>query len=194
MIIVIPWAGTVQGDTEDSEKVRVERPKVCPACGYDRLIFWGGRFRFATSKEEDIRLYVRRVKCRDCGETHTLSPDFLFYRRVFLAELIVQALSLRFLENAGIRAVAKHLGISRSTIFRWVKRFAALAESHYRRLSYLYHTHFPGAPPPPVSGNFPSAFLNLARRFFLLQTSQTKQGGSGFASWLSLYSGGYLLS
>ena len=157
-------------------------------------MFWGGRFRFTTDGARDFRLYVRRVKCRGCGKTHTLLPDFLFYRRIFLAELIIQALSLRFLENGSIRAVAKHLGISRSTIFRWVGKFTALAESHYRRLSYLYHTHFPGAPPPPASGNFPSAFLNLAKRFFVLQTNQAKQGGSRFASWLSVAVGGYLLN
>ena len=179
---------------EDGEKVRAERPKACPACGYDRLIFWGGRFRFATDGRRDYRLYVRRIKCRGCSETHTLSPDFLFHRRSFLAELILQALSLRFLDGSSIRAVAKHLGISRSTIFRWAVKFTSNAEGHYRRLSYLYHTHFPGAPPPPPSGSFPSAFLSLAKRFFVLQTSQMKSHRFGFASWLSSYSGGYLLS
>ena len=159
MIIVIPWTGTVQSCAEDNKKVRAGRPKACPACGHGRLVFWGGRFRFATDGRQDYRLYVRRVKCRGCDETHTLLPDFLFYRRIFLAKLIAQALSLRFLENGSVRAVAKRLCISRSTIFRWMKGFAALAESHYRRLSYLYHTHFPGAPPPPGAGNFCSAFL-----------------------------------
>lgn len=193
MIIVIPWAGSVQSYVDAGKEIVVQRPLSCPVCDHHRLIFWSGRFRFATDAKRDFRIFIRRVQCRGCEQTHTLLPNLLFRRRISLAELIVEALKLRFLENRGIRAVAKKLDISRSTISRWADKFAGGAQAHYRRLSYLYHTYFPHAPPPGSVKDFPSALLALAGRLFVLQTSETKQGGFKFASWLSSATGGYLL-
>lgn len=194
MIIVIPWAGSVQSYVDAGKEIVVKRPLSCPVCDHHRLIFWGGRFRFATNEEKDFHLFVRRAKCHGCKETHTLLPAFLFHRHISLAELIVKALKLRFLKGRGIRAVAKKLDMSRSTISRWADKFAGGAQVHYRRLSYLYHTYFPGAPPPGSVKDFPGALLALAGRLFVLQTGETKQGGFKFASWLSSATGGYLLS
>lgn len=194
LIIVIPWDESVESYVEAGKEIDAKRPENCPACKYPRLIFWGGRFRFAMGKERDFRLYVRRVRCRGCEQTHTLLPAFLFRRRIHLAELIVAALKLRFLSDYGVRSTAKELNLSRSAVRRWLGKFAESTPSHYRRFCRLYHTHFPGAPPPASNDNIPAVLLRLAGRLFVLQTNETNASDFMFASWLCAATGGNLLA
>jgi transposase-like protein len=166
LIIVAVWTRSIESYVAAGVSVVVPRPKLCPACGGTKLIFWGRRHRQATDGAHDHVLIVRRVRCANCKRTHTILPAFLFRGRVYLAETILSALDLVLVTGRGIRGAASRLGLRRSTVSRWVKRFGLAAENIRQRLAYLYHTHFPGAPPPPASGDAARRALVLARYLF----------------------------
>lgn len=139
--------------------------------------------------ERSFSLFVRRVRCKGCGKTHTVLPSFLLKNQVHLAELILLALALVFDEGRGSRAVSEKLSVARSTIRRWISRFKQSAESHYRRFLFLKANLIPQSPPLPAAG-YPKATLDLCRDLFL---SAGKDARGRFADWVSLATCGRLL-
>lgn len=183
LTIVTVWTRSIESYVAAGSSVEVARPKHCPACGCEKLIFWGSRRRQATDGTHDRALFVRRVRCGACGRTHTILPAFLFRGRVYLAATIVEALDLVFTQGRGVRGAAGQLGLCRSTLGRWTKSFRSAAESICRRLAYLYHTHFPGAPPPPFGRDAPCRALVLSRYLFAATTGRVADRGE-LAQWL----------
>ena len=54
-------------------------PERCPhpdCQAADSLIRWGTYHRWACTETEAYRLCIQRVRCRLCGRTHSLLPDF----------------------------------------------------------------------------------------------------------------------
>lgn len=165
-------------------EIELKRPKSCPACGNETLIFWGKRERYATGGKQNFHLYVRRVRCKNCLSTHTILPAFLLRGKVYLAERIVRALELVY-DGGGVRSAASKLKVARSTVSRWALQFKSQAEAIYGRFLYLYHTHFPGAPPPAPYACYCRSALSLARRLFIL-ASEKELSACEFSRWLVL--------
>ena len=193
LIIINPWKKSVESYFKAGENIKVKRPDRCPVCGCVHLIFWGKRRRYAIDGKCEFKLFVRRVRCKRCLRVHTILPAFLLYRRVYPAKIIIAALNLTFLNKHGTRGMAAALAVARSTGARWIKSFRAVAKSHYRRFLYLYHTHFPQAPPIKPTGSYCSAALHLAKRLFVFQSRGAEIEPDLFASRLSLATSGYLL-
>ena len=94
------------------------------------LIRWGTYLRWALTGEVDYRLRIQRVRCKVCGRTHSLLPDFLHPHRHFVISLLQQGISLYLLAGLGWRQLmrwlrkAHHRGPARSTVREWVASFA----------------------------------------------------------------------
>jgi len=91
------------------------------------LIGWGSYERSAVTLEADYRLRIQRVRCKVCGRTHSLLPDFLHPHRHFVIHLLQHVVSLYLLVGLGWRRLLRRLhgqGPARSTVREWVASFA----------------------------------------------------------------------
>ena len=93
-------------------------PEICPhpdcqSTGY--LIRWGAYERSARTGDVDYRILVQRVRCKVCGRTHSLLPDFLHPYRHYVIRLLRLVVFLYFIIG---------LGVGRSTVREWVASFA----------------------------------------------------------------------
>jgi len=94
------------------------------------LIRWGTYERGALTGEVDYRLRIQRVRCKVCGRTHSLLPDFLHPHRHFIISLLQQMVSLYLLVGLGWRQLMRQVqesydqGPARSTVREWVASFA----------------------------------------------------------------------
>lgn len=110
----------------------------CPRCG-NVLRRWGhARTRILHRLTTTEWLRPRRGICAGCGATHVmLSEDTLLRRRddvgVIGAALVAKA------GGSGHRRIAAQLGREQSKVRRWLRRFAARAESvraHFTRWAH----------------------------------------------------------
>lgn len=131
MVIVQGFAGSVKeyiAASQGAEPV-FSLPEQCPhpdcqAAG--SLIRWGTYTRMAIT-EVDYRLVVQRVRCKVCGRTHSLLPDFLHPHRRFVIALLQQVIALYLLVGLGWRRLMRELpedGPAHSTVREWVDSFA----------------------------------------------------------------------
>jgi hypothetical protein len=135
VVIVQPFAGSVK---EYIAAVRTEGcpfpvPDGCPHPGCQSsgsLIRWGTYERGALTGQADHRLRIQRVRCKACGRTHSLLPDFLHPYRHFVIDLLQQVVSLYLLDGLGWRPLRRWIrkayrrGPARSTLREWVVSFA----------------------------------------------------------------------
>lgn len=99
-----------------------------PDCqAVDSLIRWGSYERSAVTEEADYRIRIQRVRCKACGRTHSLLPDFLHPHRHFALDWLRRVVSLYLLVGLGWRRLLRRLhgqGPARSTVREWVTSFA----------------------------------------------------------------------
>jgi hypothetical protein len=135
VVIVQPFFGSVK---EYAEQVHTQGcpfslPDCCPHPDCQTagsLIRWGTYERGALTGEADYRIRIQRVRCKVCGRTHSLLPDFLHPYRHFVIDLLQQVVSLVLLVGLGWRRLMRQVrtvydqGPARSTVREWVTSFA----------------------------------------------------------------------
>lgn len=132
MVIVQHFAGSVK---EYAHAVRAEAcvfplPGRCPhpnCLANGSLIRWGTYARWACLADRDYPLSVQRVRCKVCGRTHSLLPDFLHPHRHYVLVLLQQVVDLYLLAGLGWQRLMDRLsepGPARSTVREWVSSFA----------------------------------------------------------------------
>jgi hypothetical protein len=97
----------------------------CQASGC--LIRWGTYERSARTGDAVYRILVQRVRCKACGHTHSLLPDFLHPHRHYGIHLLQHVVSLYLIVGLGWGRVTNRLpppGPARSTVREWVASFA----------------------------------------------------------------------
>jgi hypothetical protein len=105
-------------------------PDICPhpdcqASGC--LIRWGVYERSARTGDADYRILVQRIRCKVCGHTHSLLPDFLHPYRHYVIRLLQCAVSLYLIVGLGWERVMNRLpppGPARATVREWIASFA----------------------------------------------------------------------
>jgi len=105
-------------------------PDICPhpdcqASGC--LIRWGTYERSARTGDVDYRILVQRIRCKACGHTHSLLPDFLHPYRQYVIRLLQRAVSLYLIVGLGWGRLMNRLpppGPARSTVREWIASFA----------------------------------------------------------------------
>ena len=93
----------------------------------DALIRWGTYERQARTGLEVYHIRVQRIRCKACGRTHSLLPDFLHPYRHYVISLLQRVVSLCLLAGLGINRLMNRLigqGPARSTVREWIVSFA----------------------------------------------------------------------
>ncbi len=97
------------------------------------LIRWGSYKRGALTTESDDGIRVQRIRCKVCGRTHSLLPDFLHPYRHFVIRLLHLVVSLYLIHGLGWGRLMEQVeemkdlperGPARSTVREWVRSFA----------------------------------------------------------------------
>ena len=103
-------------------------PDTCPDCQANgRLIRWGTYERSTRTGVVDYRILIQRVRCKACGRTHSLLPDFLHPYRHYVIHLLQRAVSLYLIAGLGwerLMSQVPHPGPEVSTVREWVASFA----------------------------------------------------------------------
>jgi hypothetical protein len=90
------------------------------------MIFWSGYEPFVRLKAKTHRLWIRRLRCRNCHRSHGLIPLFLLLRRCDPCGVIGYGL-LRCLSGMGMRPAAAALGVPHTTLRDWRRRYRGRA-------------------------------------------------------------------
>jgi hypothetical protein len=93
----------------------------------DALIRWGTYERQALTGLQVYRIRVQRIRCKVCGRTHSLLPDFLHPYRHYVISLLQWVVYLYLLAGLGINRLMKRVvgrGPARSTVREWIASFA----------------------------------------------------------------------
>ena len=123
MSIVWAWRESVAEYVAAGQQVVAPVPE-CPAC-HRRLGKWSGYWRWVRYPVDQRRIWIRRTRCRPCGSSHALLPDFLFFRRLDEVATIGQVLALRAGVELELRALARRFDLPRETLRGWWDRFRA---------------------------------------------------------------------
>ena len=105
-------------------------PDCCPhpECqAANSLIRWGTYQRWALLGDAIYRPRIQRVRCKVCGRTHSLLPDFLHPYRHYVSGLLQRVVSLNLTVGLGLTRLMKRLsspGPARSTVREWIGSFA----------------------------------------------------------------------
>ncbi len=97
----------------------------CQASG--SLIRWGTYRRWACTATGDYRLRIQRLRCKACGRTHSLLPDFLHPYRQYVLEVLQQVVWLYLIVGLGYGQLLRQLAEARpapTTVREWVQAFS----------------------------------------------------------------------
>jgi hypothetical protein len=138
-------------------------PERCPhpdCQAPDSLIRWGTYQRWAVTGTEAYRLCIQRLRCRVCGRTHSLLPDFVHPYRQYVLKLLQRVIWLYLIVGLGFGRLMKHLpaaGPAPETVREWVRAFAygaghlLLAALSRFLLKLAPQTELPGPAPPHLA-------------------------------------------
>jgi hypothetical protein len=145
------------------------------------LIRWGTYARWACTEGEDYRIRIQRIRCKVCGRTHGLLPDFLHPYRHYVIRLLRNAIHLYLIVGRGLDSLLQRMpeqGPARSTVREWIRSFAygageLLLDLLTRRLVALDPlAELPDSAPPEHLQRIPDPVqrrrLARAHRFWLL--------------------------
>ncbi len=129
---MIVWPCRLDVSTYAASGRDVDPPAVrCPACGGPTGP-WSGYQRHLRA-DGLLRVFVPRVRCRDCGRTDALLPWFVVPYRYDTVDVIGAALELH-VTGAGVRRIAAALGRPETTVREWCRRFGRVAADLTRTL------------------------------------------------------------
>ena len=125
MAIIWPCRLSVEAYAAAGRDVEVPRG-TCRECRRP-LIFWGGYRRHIRVAGVMLGIWVRRGKCRGCGRSHALLPNFGLQRRLDGVSVIGTALVRAVVAGAGQRTIATELQVPHTTARDWQRRHRARA-------------------------------------------------------------------
>lgn len=91
------------------------------------MIWWSGYLRSVRWAGRELRVFVRRVRCRPCAVTAAVLPSFLAERRFDPVEVIGGVVDAVVGEGCGVRPAAGVAGVPHTTARGWVRRFRSRA-------------------------------------------------------------------
>ena len=186
MVIVHHYADSVEyyAEAKPFPGSQFALPDRCPhpdCRAANALIRWGTYMRQARTPLAVYRIRVQRVRCKVCGRTHSLLPDFLHPFRHYVIACLQEVILLYLLAGLGLNRLMKELpgdGPGRSTVREWITSFGygagvLLLDLLLRGLMRLAPlAELPDAPPPAHLQRLPRSGqrhrLERAHRFWLL--------------------------
>ena len=95
-------------------------------CGSRYLYTHGTYLRNVIDYDNDYIIHIKRVKCRECGTTHALIPDFLLPYFQTMADIIVSSISEMVDNGLSTCDIENTTNISRQKLNQWRKRYFLL--------------------------------------------------------------------
>jgi transposase-like protein len=100
------------------ERSRHWRPARCPGCGQEGL-GWHGRYGHGGEPGDAQGLLIERFACGACRRSLSVLPDLLLPRASYPAPTRDRAVTTYVTGQATYAAIARELGVSQSTVWRW---------------------------------------------------------------------------
>jgi hypothetical protein len=188
--MVWPCPLPVDAYAEAGREVGFPRPD-CPSCA-GPLVFWSGYRRHVRAAGRCVRIFIPRVRCGPCRESHALLPAFVLAGRLDAAEVIGAVVAEVAGGRCGVRPAAARAGVPHTTARGWVRRFAARAPELGVGFAALA-VELGGEPfsPPAEAARFALAAIGAA-----FAAAAALPGWSGLGAWrfASSVSGGKLMA
>ena len=101
---------------------------VCPACGSrGNCVPHGGYKRSLIDMEHGKVTYgsveIKRVRCKSCGHTHALLPDYIVPYAAYSLLFILRVLCTYFLGRETVEQLCQRYEISPSMLYEWKALF-----------------------------------------------------------------------
>jgi hypothetical protein len=156
--------------------------------------------RWACTAGKAYRIRIQRIRCKVCGCTHSLLPDFLHPYRHYVIRLLQDVIHLYLIAGLGLGRLLRQVpepGPARSTVREWIRSFAygageLLLDLLTRRLVALDPlAELPDSIPPEHLQRIPDPIqrrrLGRAHQFWLLGEQlyaqvKVRQPGLAFAA------------
>ena len=75
----------------------------CPCCNSEKIIKWGSYTRnviyYKNGKKYETTIKIKRIKCKDCGHTQSIIPNFWVPYKVHIVEYITEVLKDEITSN-----------------------------------------------------------------------------------------------
>lgn len=89
--------------------------------------FWSGYRRDVRGGGRCWRIFVPRLRCRSCRQTHVLLPAFVLVGRLDVAETVGSVIGEVVGGGLGVRGPAERVGVPHTTARGWCRRFGVRA-------------------------------------------------------------------
>ncbi|NJM41623.1 MAG: transposase family protein [Anaerolineae bacterium] len=103
------------------------RPACCAGCGSRELNGHGWYERWAVYEERDVKVSVKRWRCKGCGKTTSQLPNFLHRYRHYALVVIESVLRGRLEQGQTWGELGEGGAPSQRSMRRWVGAFVAQA-------------------------------------------------------------------
>lgn len=105
-----------------------ERSLACPACGSRGNCVPHGSYRRTLIDMEQGKVHygsveIRRVRCKSCGHTHAILPDYIVPYTTYSLLFILRVLAAHFLGLETVEQLCRRCGISPSMLYQWKALF-----------------------------------------------------------------------
>jgi transposase-like protein len=125
MAIVWPCTMSAHDYAAAGRGIEVPRPS-CQRCQLE-MSFHGFYERPLRIGASELRLCIRRARCRACRSSHALLPDFVARARLDVVDVIGTAIEQVAAGASTAKATAGSGGVPQTTVRSWRRRFAERA-------------------------------------------------------------------
>lgn len=95
----------------------------CPNCKCSELISYGTYTRNIGLLDEYLKIKIKRIKCKNCNNTHALIPSFIipyYQNEVSYIEIILKE---KVVNKKSTKTISDETGQGRQIINFWIRRF-----------------------------------------------------------------------
>ena len=100
---------------------------ICPNCRSREFNYYGNYKRFlivlVEKETREIEVKIKRIKCKVCGKTHAVIPDFIVPYKIYGIEMINEILNLKINEGKQNKEIEKKYKVSRQLLRKWIIEF-----------------------------------------------------------------------
>ena len=189
--VAIVWQTHLSVESYEAGGRALEVPRFpCPTCGAPMR--YSGWYRRHARAGASRRLWARRQLCKFCGVSHAVLPSFVTHGRLDAVGVIGAGLKVMAGSGGTTAGTARALGLPRSTLRAWRRRFAeraGLLSAGFARAAVTLGEALPllpGEPGAAAIAALRAAWAGALRRF----------GGAAASLWrfANAMVGGHLLS
>lgn len=152
-------------------------PRVCPGCSGEGMHRHGYQSRQLVVPDDGrYEIEVLRMRCPDCGGTHTVLPYFAIPYHTYGARTIMQALRL-YVQHGSYRLVQRILAAvkSRAVVRQWVRRFTGVLRELVKGCQRLMADHGVFTPVSEFSSSGSDPPVARAMKLFTGAASRLKR-------------------